>query len=65
RPSGNVSAMLRPPAPAVSAGLVGNFTAGRTHRRPGKALAAARHKSGSVPAAIARRRCASMGVGVV
>ncbi|MDD1203407.1 hypothetical protein, partial [Klebsiella pneumoniae] len=51
--------------PAVSAGLVGNFTAGRTHRRPGKALAAARHKSGSVPAAIARRRCASMGLGVV
>ncbi len=37
RPSGNVSAILRPPAPAVSAGLVGNFTAGRTHRRPGKA----------------------------
>ncbi|SLU27119.1 Uncharacterised protein [Klebsiella variicola] len=40
RPSGNVSAMLRPPAPAVSAALVGNFTAGRTNprdRRPGQA----------------------------
>ncbi len=40
RPSGNVSAMLRPPALAVSAALVGNFTAGRTNprdRRPGQA----------------------------
>ncbi len=36
RPSGNVSAILRPPAPAVSARLVNKLTAGRTNRRSGK-----------------------------
>ncbi len=31
RPSGNVSAMLRPPAPAVSATMVNKLTTGRTN----------------------------------
>ena len=34
--------------PAVSAGLVGNFTAGRTHRRPGKASAATRQNNRAI-----------------
>ncbi len=37
RPSGNVSAILRPPAPAVSATTVNKLTAGRTNPWPGKA----------------------------
>ena len=37
RPSGNVSAILRPPAPEVSARLVKKLTTGRTNSRPGKA----------------------------
>ncbi|SBZ34147.1 Uncharacterised protein [Klebsiella quasipneumoniae] len=37
RPSGNVSAILRPPAPAVSARLVNKLTTGRTNPRPGQA----------------------------
>ncbi|KMH49818.1 hypothetical protein SM73_01730 [Klebsiella quasipneumoniae] len=37
RPSGNVSAILRPSAPAVSVAQVGKSTTGRTIRRPGKA----------------------------
>ncbi len=37
RPSGNVSAILRPSAPAVSATMVNKLTAGRTNRMPGKA----------------------------
>ncbi|CTQ05809.1 conserved hypothetical protein [Klebsiella variicola] len=36
RPSGNVSAILRPSAPAVSVAQVGQSTAGRTPPRPGK-----------------------------
>ena len=36
RPFGNVSAMLRPPAPAVSATMVNKLTTDRTHCRPGK-----------------------------
>ena len=35
RPSGNVSAILRPSAPAVSATMVNKLTAGRTNRMPG------------------------------
>ncbi len=46
RPFGNVSAMLRPPAPAVSATMVSKLTAGRTNCRPGKALAATRRNQG-------------------
>ncbi len=46
RPFGNVSAMLRPPAPAVSATMVNKLTAGRTNCRPGKALAATRQYEG-------------------
>ncbi len=34
RPAGNVSAILRPPTPAVSASVVNKITAGRTDRRP-------------------------------
>ncbi len=34
RPSGNVSAILRPSAPAVSATMVNKLTAGRTNRMP-------------------------------
>ncbi|EPW8889703.1 hypothetical protein ACWQQK_003700, partial [Klebsiella pneumoniae] len=45
-PFGNVSAMLRPPAPAVSATMVNKLTAGRTNCRPGKALAATRQYEG-------------------
>ena len=37
RPSGNVSAILRPSAPAVSATMVNKLRAGRTNRMPGKA----------------------------
>ena len=37
RPSGNVSAMLRPPAPAVSVAQVGKLMTGCSGRRPGKA----------------------------
>ncbi len=37
RPAGNVSAILRPPAPAVSATMVNKLTTGRTNSRPGKA----------------------------
>ena len=48
RPSGNVSAMLRPPAPAVSARLVNKLATGRTNCRPGKALAATRQTNGTV-----------------
>ena len=36
RPSGNVSAILRPSAPAVSATMVNKLTAGRTDSRSGK-----------------------------
>ncbi|VGK57826.1 Uncharacterised protein [Klebsiella pneumoniae] len=36
RPSGNVSAILRPPAPPVSATMVNKLTTSRTDRRPGK-----------------------------
>ncbi len=46
RPSGNVSAMLRPSAPAVSARLVNKLATGRTNCRPGKALAATRQYKG-------------------
>ncbi len=45
-PFGNVSAMLRPPAPAVSATMVNKLTAGRTNCRPGKTLAATRQYEG-------------------
>ncbi len=38
RPSGNVSAILRPPAPAVSVAQVVKLTTGRTNRRPDKAF---------------------------
>ena len=56
RPSGNVSAILRPSAPAVSARMVNKLTAGRTNRRPDK-RSAIRHKGGygaggSFPAAL-------------
>ena len=56
RPSGNVSEMLRPSAPAVSARMVNKLTAGRTNRRPDK-RSAIRHKGGygaggSCPAAL-------------
>ena len=37
RPSGNVSAMLRPPTLAVSATMLNTLKAGRTDRRPDKA----------------------------
>ena len=47
RPSGNVSAMLRPPTPAVSARIVNKLTTGRPDRRPDKASAAIRHKYGN------------------
>ena len=45
RPSGNVSAILRPPTPAVSASAVKTLKAGRKDRRSGKALAATRQKT--------------------
>ena len=45
RPSGNVSAILRPPTPAVSASAVKTLKAGRKDRRSGKALAATRQKN--------------------
>ncbi|VTN72939.1 Uncharacterised protein [Klebsiella variicola] len=47
RPSGNVSAILRPPTPAVSARIVNNLTTGCPDRRPDKASAAIRHKYGN------------------
>ena len=36
RPSGNVSAILRPPTPAVSVSMVNKLKAGRTNRRSDK-----------------------------
>ncbi len=51
RPSGNVSAILRPPTPAVSASMVNKLKTGRTNGRPGKALAATRRKISSASAA--------------
>ncbi len=62
RPSGNVSAILRPSAPAVSVTQVGRS---QEPCRPGKAIAATRHKIGSVPAVLARRRCACAGLQTV
>ncbi len=47
RPSWNVSAILRPPTPAVSASAVKTLKAGRKNRRSGKALAATRQKNGT------------------
>ncbi len=47
RPSGNVSAILRPPTPAVSASAVKTLKAGRKNCRSGKALAATRQKNGT------------------
>ncbi len=47
RPSGNVSAILRPPTPAVSASAVKTLKAGRKNHRSGKALAATRQKNGT------------------
>ena len=44
RPSGNVSAILRPPALVVSASVVKTSKAGHKDRRSGKALAATRQK---------------------
>ncbi len=49
---------------AVSARMVNKLTAGRTDRRPGKAPAATRHKSGSVPDGIARWRSVYRAYGV-
>ncbi len=62
RPSGNVSAILRPPTPAVSARKVNKLTAGRTNvgrarREPPPGI-----KGSSVPDAIARRRGACAGL---
>ncbi len=48
--------------PAVSATMVNKLTTRRTDRRPGKATAATRHKTGSAPAALARRRYACAGL---
>ena len=45
--AGNVSAILRPPTPAVSARIVNKLTTGRPDRRPDKASAAIRHKYGN------------------
>ncbi len=42
--------------PAVSATMVNKLTAVRTDRRPGKALATARHKRGTALAVLAQRR---------
>ena len=47
RPAGNVSAMLRPPASAVSASMVNKLKAGRTDRRSGK-RSATRQYTGTV-----------------
>ena len=47
RPSGNVSAILRPPAPAVSATMVNKSTADRTNRRSGKRSATRQNNGAS------------------
>ncbi len=49
RPAGNVSAILRPSAPAVSARKVNKLTTGRTERRPGKAQPPPGTKSAPCP----------------
>jgi hypothetical protein len=54
RPSGNVSAILRPSAPAVSATMVNKLTAGRT--TAGQGVAAARHRAVTGGAALAGPR---------
>ncbi len=56
RPSGNVSAILRPPTPAVSASAVKTLKAGRKNRRSGKALAATRQKTAPRVARVRRSR---------
>ena len=64
RPAGNVSAILWPSAPAVSARKVNKLTTGRTN--VGR-VRRSRHpaKIGSVPAVLARRRCACAGLQTV
>ncbi len=52
RPSGNVSAILRPPAPAVSVAQVVKITTGRTNSRPDKAFMP---PSGTTTGAVADR----------
>ena len=47
RPSGNVSAILRPSAPAVSATMVNKLTAGRTNPRSGKRSATRQNNGAS------------------
>ncbi|VCW94895.1 hypothetical protein BANRA_03571 [Klebsiella quasipneumoniae] len=49
RPSGNVSAILRPSAPAVSATMVNKLTTGRTNSRPGHAQPPPGTKSAPCP----------------
>ncbi|MBO2029394.1 hypothetical protein J4734_17170 [Klebsiella pneumoniae] len=61
RPSGNVSAILRPSAPAVSATMVNKLTAGRTNRMPGKAAPPGIKAAPCL--VIARRRCCAAGPG--
>ena len=63
RPFGNVSAMLRPPAPAVSATMVNKLTAGRTNCRPGKALAATRQYEGMMTDKLPGGACACADLG--
>ena len=49
RPSGNGSAILRPPAPAGSVAHVVKLTTGRTNRRPDKAQPPSGTTTGAVP----------------
>ncbi len=65
RPSGNVSAILRPPTPAVSASAVKTLKAGRKNRRSGKALAATRQKTAPRVARVRRSRYRSNGQGLL
>ncbi len=68
RPSGNVSAILRPSTPAVSVSVVNKLKAGRTDRRPDKAQPPSGAKTAPYPrilpggAALARAyRSSAMG----
>ncbi len=52
RPSGNVSAILRPSAPAVSVAQVGKLMTGCSDRRPGQAQPPPGEMTGVVPESV-------------
>ena len=64
RPAGNVSAILRPPAPAVSARKVNKLTTGRTNVGRVRRQPPPGNIKGTVPDFLVRRRYACRGDGI-